>query len=142
MKIARIAALALLPVLVTPILAGCSSDNNDKNAGTQSAGQASEGADEEVTLSLVAQNTKFDKSTLEAPAGKVVSLTMENKDVAEHTFTLYQSEDATTTKLAGGDKFGGPAFLTYQFTAPETPGKYYFRCDIHPSAMHGDFVVK
>ena len=142
MKFARVAALALLPVLITAVLAACG-DGDDKNKSATATGSAaaSEAADEEVKLTLVAQNTKFDKTTLEAPAGEDVALTMENKDSIEHTFSLYETAGATE-KLAGGQAFSGPAFLTYQFTAPETPGTYHFQCDIHPTAMNGDFVVK
>ena len=79
--------------------------------------------------------------TLEAPAGKDVALTMENKDSIEHTFSLYPSADSKDPLFAG-QRFAGPSFLTYGFTAPETPGTYHFQCDIHPNAMKGDFVVK
>ncbi|HVN74616.1 MAG TPA: hypothetical protein VMT44_08495 [Methanoregula sp.] len=30
----------------------------------------------------------------------------------------------------------------YRFTAPETPGTYYFRCDVQPSVMNGEFIVR
>ena len=142
MKLARTAALMLVFVFVVTLIGGCGGDGDDKSksaTATQSA--SSDGADDEVKLTLVAEDTKFDKTTLEAPAGKDVALTMENKDSIEHTFALYETE-AATSRLAGGQTFSGPAFLTYQFTAPETPGTYHFQCDIHPSAMNGDFVVK
>ena len=143
MKLARIAALALLAVLVTVIFAACGGDGDKDKAATatQSAGPASDSEDQEVKLTLVAQNTKFDKTTLEARAGQEVALTMENKDSVDHTFSLYQSADSNDPLFAG-QKFAGPSFLTYQFTAPETPGTYHFRCDIHPTAMNGDFIVK
>ena len=144
MNLARTAALMLVLVFVITLLGSCGGDGNDKNksaTATQSAGQGSDGADEEIKLTLVAENTKFDKTTLEVPTGKDVTLTMENKDSVEHTFSLYQSADSTDPLFAG-QKFPGPAILTYQFTAPETPGTYHFRCDIHPNAMNGDFVVK
>jgi len=142
MKPARTTALILALVLVTTLLGGCGGgdDNNKSSTATQST-SASDGAEDEVKLTLVAENTKFDKTTLEAPTGKDVTLTMENKDSVEHTFSLYQSADSTDPLFAG-QKFPGPAILTYQFTAPETPGTYHFRCDIHPNAMNGDFVVK
>jgi len=143
MKLARTAALILALALTTTLLADCGGDGDDKNqsgTATQSS-SATEEADDEIKLTLVAENTKFDKTTLEAPAGKDVTLTMENKDSIEHTFALYETA-AATARLAGGQTFSGPAFLTYQFTAPETPGTYHFQCDIHPSAMKGDFVVK
>src|SRR5262245_33746500 len=127
MKFARVVALALLPVGISAVLGACGGDNNDKNGPTSATQSVSEsgGAEEEVKLTLVAQNTKFDKTTLEAPAGKDVTLTMENKDSIEHTFSLYETAGATGL-LAGGQKFAGPAFLSYQFTAPETPGTYHF----------------
>ncbi len=142
MKLARIAALALLAALVTVIFAACGGDGDkDKSATATQSGSSSDGGDDEVKLTLVAENTKFDKTSLEAPAGKVVILTMENKDSIEHTFSLYQSADSNAPLFAG-QKFAGPSFLTYQFTAPDTPGTYHFQCDIHPSTMNGDFIVK
>ena len=144
MNLARTAALMLVLVFVITLLGSCGGDGNDKNksaTATRSAGQGSDGADEEIKLTLVAENTKFDKTTLEAPAGKDVALTMENKDSIEHTFSLYPSADSKDPLFAG-QRFAGPSFLTYGFTAPETPGTYHFQCDIHPNAMKGDFVVK
>jgi len=142
MKLARVAALAPLAVLVTVMFAACGGDGDkDKSATATQSGSPSDGADDEVKLTLVAENTKFDKTSLEAPAGKDVTLTMENKDSIEHTFALYETK-AATHRLAGGQTFSGPAFLTYQFTAPETPGTYHFQCDIHPNAMNGEFIVK
>ena len=144
MNLARTGALMLVLVFVITLLGSCGGDGNDKNksaTATQSAGQGSDGADEEIKLTLVAENTKFDKTTLEAPAGKDVALTMENKDSIEHTFSLYPLADSKDPLFAG-QRFAGPSFLTYGFTAPETPGTYHFQCDIHPNAMKGDFVVK
>ena len=144
MNLARTAALMLVLVFVITLLGSCGGDGNDKNksaTATQSAGQGSDGAVEEIKLTLVAENTKFDKTTLEASAGKDVALTMENKDSIEHTFSLYPSADSKDPLFAG-QRFAGPSFLTYGFTAPETPGTYHFQCDIHPNAMKGDFVVK
>ena len=142
MKLARVAALAPLAVLVTVMFAACGGDGDkDKSATATQSGSPSDGADDEVKLTLVAENTKFDKTSLEASAGKDVTLTMENKDSIEHTFALYETK-AATNRLAGGQTFSGPAFLTYQFTAPETPGTYHFQCDIHPNAMNGEFIVK
>ena len=144
MNLARTGALMLVLVFVITLLGSCGGDGNDKNksaTATQAAGQGSDGADEEIKLTLVAENTKFDKTTLEAPAGKDVALTMENKDSIEHTFSLYPLADSKDPLFAG-QRFAGPSFLTYGFTAPETPGTYHFQCDIHPNAMKGDFVVK
>jgi plastocyanin len=32
--------------------------------------------------------------------------------------------------------------MTYEFDAPEEPGAYFFRCDVHPTAMTGTFRVE
>jgi hypothetical protein len=31
---------------------------------------------------------------------------------------------------------------TEKFTAPSTPGTYYFHCDVHPDQMNGTFIVQ
>jgi plastocyanin len=36
---------------------------------------------------------------------------------------------------------GPSATIDYKFTAPITPGTYFFRCDVHPS-MNGSFIVQ
>jgi plastocyanin len=125
-------------VVVAALLAACGGNGN--GGGGSSATQTVD-EEEGVQLKLVAENTKFDQSSLQAPAGADVALTLENKDTVEHTFSLYPSADSNEPLFAG-PRFGGPSFLTYQFTAPETPGTYHFRCDVHPQLMQGDFIVK
>ena len=98
-------------------------------------------SDDLVELELTAENTRFNKDRLQAPAGSEVSLTLDNKDSVEHTFSLYVSE-GSTDPLFAGPRFSGPAFLVYQFTAPADPGAYHFQCDIHPDAMKGEFIVE
>jgi plastocyanin len=41
-----------------------------------------------------------------------------------------------------GKVISGPKKIVYEFDAPAKPGKYFFRCDIHPKSMVGTFVVK
>jgi plastocyanin len=41
-----------------------------------------------------------------------------------------------------GDVITGPKKITYTFDAPEKPGTYFFRCDIHPTTMTGQFIVE
>jgi plastocyanin len=94
-----------------------------------------------VTLDLTAQQMAFDKRTLSAPAGAYVSVHFQNGDAGvPHTFSLYETQAAETV-LFRGQAVTGPATADYAFFAPEKPGKYFFRCDVHPSTMTGDFVV-
>jgi plastocyanin len=137
MNCARTAPLIAALVIVTALLAGCGGDDN----GGGGSATATTNAEEGVQLQIVAENTKFDKSSLQVPAGAEVTVTMDNRDSLEHSFSLYPSADSNDPLFAG-PRFEGPSFLTYEFTAPETPGTYQFRCDVHPQAMRGDFIVK
>jgi plastocyanin len=58
-----------------------------------------------------------------------------------HNFSVYTSS-AATTSIFVGKIITGPSKTTYTFTAPTTPGNYFFRCDVHPTVMTGTFVVQ
>jgi plastocyanin len=134
---ARAAVPALL-LLVGALFAACS--DNDGGGATASPTAGEDETDGLVELELVAEDTRFDRDRLEAPAASEVSVTLDNRDSIEHNFSLYQSAGSTEA-LFEGPLLPGPSFLTYQFTAPETPGAYPFRCDVHPDVMNGEFVV-
>ena len=94
-----------------------------------------------VNIQLVAKNIAFDKKTITVPAGASVTIAFDNKDSGvPHNFALYQDSSASKP-IFMGDMTMGPATTTYTFTAPSTPGKYFFRCDAHPTTMTGTFVV-
>lgn len=102
---------------------------------TTSAGGAT------VPLTLTAKNIAFDKATLSAPAGSTVVLTFANNDAnVPHNFALYTDSSAGTS-IFKGQIVTGPSTTTYTFTAPNTRGTYFFRCDVHPETMTGTFVV-
>ncbi|MDD1647989.1 MAG: cupredoxin domain-containing protein [Methanomicrobiales archaeon] len=95
----------------------------------------------EVTVSLVAKNIAFDPSQITVPAGALVTIHFDNKDTGvPHNFALYTDSHATT-RIFVGDFITGPNTITYTFTAPSTPGNYFFRCDVHPETMTGTFIV-
>jgi plastocyanin len=95
-----------------------------------------------VTIDLVAKNIAFDKSTITVPAGAEVTVNFDNQDSGiPHNFAVYTNASASTSIFVG-QIISGPAKVTYKFTAPTTPGNYFFRCDVHPSIMTGSFVVQ
>ena len=95
----------------------------------------------EVTVRLVAKNIAFDKSQITVPAGAQVTMQFDNQDAGvPHNFALYTDSHATT-RIFVGDFITGPKMVTYTFTAPSTPGNYFFRCDVHPETMTGTFMV-
>lgn len=94
------------------------------------------------TISLTAQNMAFNTANIAVPAGASVTINFNNMDAGiQHNFAIYT--DATAyTLIFRGNAITGPATTTYTFTAPSSPGNYFFRCDVHPTQMTGTFVVR
>jgi plastocyanin len=96
-----------------------------------------------ASVDLTAQNMSFDKSTITVPAGAAVTINFNNKDSGiPHNFALYTNSSAPAPAIFQGQIITGPKTITYTFTAPSTPGNYFFRCDVHPTSMTGKFVVQ
>jgi plastocyanin len=94
------------------------------------------------TIDLTAQNLAFDKSTITVKAGSQVTINFNNKDSGiPHNFAIYTDQSASQI-IYKGDMVTGPAAKTYAFTAPATPGTYFFRCDVHPTMMTGQFIAQ
>lgn len=95
--------------------------------------------DADVTINLTASRTAFDKSSITVPAGATVAIVFDNKDTILHNFALYETSAATNSIFVG--ELISKKKITYTFTAPTTPGTYFFRCDVHPFLITGDFIV-
>jgi plastocyanin len=94
-----------------------------------------------VDIYLQAKNIAFNKSTISVPAGSTVNVHFDNEDQGvPHNFAVYTNSQATD-KIFSGTIITGVSQTTYTFTAPATPGDYFFRCDVHPSVMYGTFTV-
>ncbi len=108
--------------------------------GNQTGNQTGNGTGEPVEVSLTAQNLAFDQSTITVPAGAEVVMTFTNMDTGiPHNFAVYESSAADQSIFVGEIIDSGTT--TYRFTAPQEPGTYFFRCDVHPTTMTGSFVV-
>jgi cytochrome c oxidase subunit 2 len=113
----------------------------------EAARQAKQGtcAPSGTSLMVSAKNTAFDTKCLAAPANQPFTIAFDNQDVGvPHNVEIYTDQSAT--KRLGGatgatDTITGPATTTYQVSALPA-GTYFFRCDVHPTAMFGTFVVK
>jgi cytochrome c oxidase subunit 2 len=94
-----------------------------------------------ASLSVTAKSIHFSSTCLAAPAGKPFTITFTNTDSGvPHNIAIYSSQAATKV-LFRGQLITGPKTVTYH--VPALPaGTYYFRCDVHPTAMHGTFIVK
>lgn len=107
------------------------------------------GAQQTVTIELTAKNMAFNQSVITVPAGATVIVNFHNREDAgssqvtgiSHNFAVYDSPAAGTTIFSGEIITGGED-ASYRFTAPATPGTYFFRCDVHPALMTGKFIVR
>jgi FtsP/CotA-like multicopper oxidase with cupredoxin domain len=91
---------------------------------------------------ITASNLVFDKNELVAAAGEEFNLTFDNQDAnIPHNVSFYESSDASE-EIYLGELFPGVERRRITFTAPDEPGTYFFRCDVHPTTMVGDFVVR
>lgn len=94
-----------------------------------------------VVVDLVAENIAFDKTTITVPAGAHVTVNFVNRDSGvPHTFSVYETAEAQKV-IFRGQAVTGLARTKYEFDAPSNPGTYFFRCDIHPTQMTGQFIV-
>ena len=86
---------------------------------------------------------KFDKDTITVKAGSQVTLRFTNKaSGVPHNWSAYT--DSTASEPIPGAKTEictGPCEKEITFTAPDQPGNYFFRCDVHNS-MTGTLVVE
>jgi cytochrome c oxidase subunit II len=97
---------------------------------------------DQITLNLVAENIAFNITSFTASAGANVILNFTNKDSGvPHNFSLYTDSTANVS-LFTGKLITGPDSTIYRFKAPGNPGKYFFRCDVHPEMMTGTLVVQ
>ena len=95
-----------------------------------------------VVVNLVARDMKFNSSKIIVPAGANVTLNFDNQDSnIPHNVAIY-TDDSGKTTIFQGKVITGPSMIAYNFVAPDTPGTYFFRCDIHPTTMTGQFIVQ
>ncbi|WP_332450738.1 cupredoxin domain-containing protein [Methanoculleus sp.] len=127
---------------VTGTTAGTPAATATTTAANVTTGATTAAGGQATTVDLTAQNIAFDKSTITVPAGAQVTVNFDNKDNGvPHNFAVY-TDSSASQNIFRGDTVTGPATTTYTFTAPSEPGTYFFRCDVHPEAMTGDFVVQ
>ena len=85
---------------------------------------------------MVAKNTAYDVTELNAPAGKELTITFRNEDATGHSFHL-SGGSAGEVKT---DVKPGPTTETLKVTIHASAAYQYF-CDVHPSAMKGTLNV-
>lgn len=127
--------LPLLAVVAVPMAIGAGIA-----VGLIPAEKAEEhGGGQAEPVAISAANLAFDKSELSVAGGGDVTIEFDNREAIPHNVAVYTGPDAAQPVFQG-EIFPGPAKKTYTFKAP-APGKYFFRCDVHPAQMTGTLVV-
>ena len=127
MRMNRFLTTAAVVALAGVSLAGCGG-NNDKKASTTTTAAASG-----TTLTLVATNFQFDKTTLTATAGDDVTFVIKNEATGtEHNLTI---EDLKVNKDVEAGK------SAQQSVTALKAGTYQYHCEYHPSQMTGTLTV-
>jgi len=125
-------------IISLAVLTACNSSTTTSRPGGTTP--SSTGAEPDITINISASNLAFDKNKIEVVAGSDVLIVFENKDQVRHNVAIYTNSSALTPIFVG-EIFPGPATKSYRFTAPIHPGAFFFRCDVHPDTMTGDFIV-
>jgi hypothetical protein len=108
-------------------------------SGTPGSGTGSVPSGPSVTVT--AKANAFTSTTVEAPASQPFSIVFVNDDPGvQHNVAIYTDDSASTTRFRG-TLVSGPKTIVYRVPAL-SPGTFFFRCDVHPDTMKGQFVVK
>ena len=136
MQARRWVAASATMLAVALLLAGCGGSSGDSSGsnsgGGASATTAAAGGGASDKVSLIAKGIAWDKTSINLPANKQVTVSVDNQDTVEHNFTF---EDAKANK----DVEGGES-AEVSFTAPAA-GSYEFHCEYHPNQMKGTVTV-
>lgn len=95
-----------------------------------------------VELTIVSQGLSFDTETITASSGVEVTITQDNEDAGVSHNVAFYTDRSASSSIFVSDLISGPATDTFSFSAPSTPGSYFFRCDAHPDQMTGTFEVQ
>lgn len=119
-----------------PSMPGMPSETATPSAAAASGCDAAPSA----SITITAQNAAFDTDCLAAPAGKPITIVLDNQDPSvPHNVSIYTDESATKA-LFTGDLVIGPKKITYDVGSLPA-GSYFFRCDVHPATMTGTLAV-
>jgi plastocyanin len=95
------------------------------------------------TVDVTALGIKFNRNEISVKTGGQVRVRLNNQDQdVEHNIAFYKSSTDLTPVATGsvGTRFVGPGVDDTAFDVPAV-GEYFFRCDVHPQTMTGDFIV-
>lgn len=118
----RAVVLALVGVLV---VGGCGGDDGGPSAAPAEGCHKAEAG----TVAIVAADLAWDTDCLEAPAGRPVTIVVDNRDEGvNHNIHLRDAPGKPKTQLEAG-----PVTQSLEVDLPA--GAYEYICDIHPNML-------
>ena len=137
----RLTAFLSLFLVLTGVLAACSSggDGGDGGAGTSGCPGTGTATVTDGEVGICADDLAFDATTIEAPAGQEFNITFTNAEAVPHNVAVYTEEGGE--EIFVGEIVTGPDVTTQLPIPALDAGTYYFRCDLHPE-MEGTIVVE
>ena len=97
-----------------------------------------------ITAPPGASANGFKPTTLSGVPGKPIQIVLDNQEAGvQHNVAVYASDptkDPSAALLGSATPVTGPAKLTVQVKALQA-GTYFFRCDVHPTTMHGVLTI-
>jgi plastocyanin len=120
-------------------------EDSESPATTDAAGAtdgptgAATGLDDEVQVE--AADFSFSPDTFILPSGVPVKIEVRNAGGLPHTLTVY-SDPEYSSAVSGADTGNIEAGEDASIETTFDPGEYFFRCEIHPTQMEGDFAAE
>jgi plastocyanin len=125
------------PVVIGIVLAVIGFGSGESVTEEEAGGAGGAGGAAQV---ITAQGVAFDTKEVSLPAGEESAITIDNQDSTVHNLSIYEDDSATKDLFVGPD-VGAGSSLDYTIPVLDA-GKYFFRCDYHPSSMIGDVTVE
>ena len=97
------------------------------------------------TVEISALNISFDKTELTVNTGGQVRIRFTNNEAVPHNIAVYEDDSAPVEPVADGSvgvTFQGPNVVDDTVFDIPAAGEYFFRCDVHPTLMTGEFIVR
>jgi len=97
------------------------------------------------TVEISALNVSFSTDELQVNVGGQVRIRFTNNEPVLHNFAVYKDDSAPLEPVAPGSvgvTFEGPNVVDDTVFDIPAAGEYFFRCDVHPTLMTGEFIVR
>lgn len=116
--------------------------NNPEPTNTPDGMNEPANGDPPTSIEVRSIDSKFDVTTIEAPANTEFAVALVNDGVLPHniSFLTKAGGEPLADGAAGKLILEGETAVT-RFVTPG-PGTYFFVCIVHPDLMKGDFIVR